>query len=107
MDLASEIKSIMHDIDAASVKVSISLMAFIKDLFPTYSHYLESLQASGQLKSLTFDPWWRKLHNIRKLLGRRQFNPLERFCTLIKRGRINHMILLEEKVVREDVEEEF
>jgi hypothetical protein len=41
---------------------------------------------------------------VRRILGRRQLIPLERLCALLKKGRINHMILLEEKVVREDVE---
>jgi hypothetical protein len=41
---------------------------------------------------------------MRRILGRSQLIPLERLCALIKKGRINHMILLEEKVVREDVE---
>jgi hypothetical protein len=43
MDLASDIKSIMHNIDATDVKIGIPFIAFIKDLYPTYSHYLESL----------------------------------------------------------------
>ena len=51
MALASEIKAISDDIDATSVKVDISLTTFIKALYPTQSHYLESLQASGHLKS--------------------------------------------------------
>jgi hypothetical protein len=55
MDLASEIKAIMHCIDATVVKIEISLTSFIKALYPTYSWYLESLQASDQMKSITFD----------------------------------------------------
>jgi len=47
MALASKIKAIMHNIDATGVKVDIVLMDFIKVLYPTYSHYLESLQASN------------------------------------------------------------
>ena len=47
MKLASKIKSIFHDIDSTGVKVDLQLTTFIKALHPTYSHYLESLQASG------------------------------------------------------------
>jgi len=39
MALASKIKSIMYNIDATGVEIDISLMAFIKALYPTYSHY--------------------------------------------------------------------
>jgi hypothetical protein len=55
MALVLEIKAIMHDIEATGVKIDLPLMTFIKALYPTYSHYLESLQASGQMKSITFD----------------------------------------------------
>jgi hypothetical protein len=55
MKLASEIKVIFHDIDSTGVKVDLQLTIFIKALYPTYSHYLESLQASGQMKAMTFD----------------------------------------------------
>lgn len=51
MALASKIKAFMHDIDVASGKVNIAFMAYIKDLYPKYSEYLELLQASGNLKS--------------------------------------------------------
>ena len=43
MKLAYEIRAIVHDIDGTGVKVDIQLTAFIKDLYPTYTHYLESL----------------------------------------------------------------
>jgi hypothetical protein len=46
MDLDSEIKSIMHDIEATGVEICIPITVFIKALYPTYSHYLELLQAS-------------------------------------------------------------
>jgi len=35
MDLVFEIKSILHNVDATSVKIDISLMTFIKSLYPT------------------------------------------------------------------------
>lgn len=41
----------MHDIDSTGVKIDIVLVALIKALYPTYSNYLESLQASGNLKT--------------------------------------------------------
>ena len=55
MKLASEIRAIFHDIDATGVKVDIQLTAFTKALYPSYTHYLESLQASGQMKDMTFE----------------------------------------------------
>jgi len=62
MALAYEIKAIMHGIDAIGVMIDIFLTTFIRALYPTYSHYLESLQAIGHKKSITFDveilvPW--------------------------------------------------
>ena len=50
MKLASEIIIIFHDIDATCVKVGIQLIAFINALYPSYTHYLESLEASGKMK---------------------------------------------------------
>ena len=54
--LASEVRSIMHDIKITSADVDISLIAYVKALYPTYSNYLESLQASGNLVKITFLP---------------------------------------------------
>ena len=47
MALTYEIKAIMHDIDATGVKIDVPLTTFIKALYPTYFHYLESLQSFG------------------------------------------------------------
>jgi hypothetical protein len=55
--------------------------------------------------SLYLTLWWKMLQNVRKILERRQFSPLQRLCASLRKGRINHMILLEEKTVKEDVEE--
>lgn len=52
---ASEIKAIFHAIEVTGIKVDLQLTTFIKVLYPLYSHYLESVQASGQLKDITFD----------------------------------------------------
>ncbi len=53
--LAYEVKSIMHDIKSTKVELDIPLIDFLKALYPTYSNYLESLQANGNLKDITFD----------------------------------------------------
>jgi hypothetical protein len=55
MDLDYERKSIMHDIYAIRVNTYLPLIAFIKSLYPTCSHYLESRQSSGQMKFITFN----------------------------------------------------
>jgi hypothetical protein len=71
MAIASEIKSIMHDIEATKVNINLPLMAFIKALYPTYSHYLESLQASDQLKSITFYKLVKKVVDREKSFGKK------------------------------------
>lgn len=53
--LASNIRAIMHDVNATRVYMSIPLTTFVKALYPKFSHYLASLQASMQLKAITFD----------------------------------------------------
>ena len=55
LKLASEMKAINHEIESTGVKVDLLLSAFIKSLYPNYSHYLESLQVGGQLKDLDFN----------------------------------------------------
>jgi len=45
MELVQKIKAIMHVIDAIGVEIDLPLAAFIEALYPTHSHYLESLQA--------------------------------------------------------------
>jgi len=69
MALASEMKAIMHDIDATRVKIDLPLIVFIKSLYPTYYHYLGSLQASGQMKSITFDNFVEKVVEREKSFG--------------------------------------
>jgi hypothetical protein len=66
VDLASEIKSNIHNVDATSVKIDIALTTFIKSLYPTYFHYLESIQASGQLKCLDFNSLVEKIVELEK-----------------------------------------
>jgi len=53
--LASEVKSIMHDIKFTNFELDILFISFVKALSPIYSNYLESLQANGNLKEITFD----------------------------------------------------
>ena len=67
--LASEVRSIMHDIDSTGVKMDIPLIAYVKALYPTYSHYLESLQASGNLEHITFDTLEKKIVEREKAFG--------------------------------------
>ena len=45
----------MYDIKATDVEICVPFIAHVKALYPTYSHYLESLQASGKLKEISFD----------------------------------------------------
>lgn len=71
IDLASEVRSIMHDIKATSVEIDIPLIAHVKALYPTYSHYLESLKASGNLKEITFDSLKKKFVEREKAFGKK------------------------------------
>eukprot|EP00253_Pinus_taeda_P031134 PITA_31134 len=69
--LASEIKSIVHDIKSTKVELDISLIAFLKALYPTYSNYLESLQANENLKDITFDSLVKKFVEREKAFGKK------------------------------------
>jgi len=53
--LESEVRSIMRDIKTIDVEIYIPLIAYVKALYPTYSNYLDSLQASGNFKKIIFD----------------------------------------------------
>ena len=53
--LASEVRSIMHDIKNTGVEVGIPLINYVKALYPSYSHYIETLKESGNLMKITFD----------------------------------------------------
>ena len=85
MALASKIKSIMHDIDATGVKIDIPLTTFIKALNPTYSHYLESLQTSAQMKSLTFDSLVEKVVKNEKDFRKKTTQPIRDIVCLAKK----------------------
>ena len=69
--LTSEVKSIMHDIKSTKVELDIPLIAFLKALYPTYSNYLESLQANGNLKDITFDSLVKKFAEREKVFGKK------------------------------------
>jgi len=71
LSLASEVKSIMHDIKVTNVELDILLIAFLKALYPTYSNYLESLQANGNLKGITFDSLVKKIAEREKAFGKK------------------------------------
>ena len=87
------------------VQLNIPLIAFFKELYPTYSNYLESLQSNGNLKEVTFDSLVKKFMRERKLLGRRQLlSLLKKLCVLHIERRIMIKILLEEEVVEEEEE---
>ena len=68
--LASEVRSIMHDIKSTGVEIDIPLIPYVKEIYPTYSHYLESLQASGNLKEITFDSHENKFDERDKAFGK-------------------------------------
>eukprot|EP00253_Pinus_taeda_P027944 PITA_27944 len=59
----------MHDIKSTKVELDISLIYFLKALYPTYSNYLESLQANGNLKDITFDSLVKKFSEREKAFG--------------------------------------
>jgi len=69
--LASEVRSIIRDIKTTGVKIDISLIAYVKELYLTYSNYLESLQASGNLKEITFDSLEKKFVERVKDFGKK------------------------------------
>lgn len=61
-------------------------MAYVKALHPSYSHYLESLQASGQLGTLTFDTLAENFVEREKAFGKKIVeSPCETLCIAQKR----------------------
>ena len=61
----------MNDIKVTNVELDIPLIAFLKALYPTYSNYLESLQANGNLKDITFDSLVKKFVEREKAFGKK------------------------------------
>jgi hypothetical protein len=80
MKLVSEIRALYHDIKAIGVEIDFQLIAFIKALYPTYSHYLESLQASEKMKNLTFDKLVEKIAETEKAFGKESLPNVETLC---------------------------
>lgn len=70
LSLESQVKSIMHDIKVTNVELDISLIAFVKLVYPTYSNYLQSLQENGNLKEITFDSLVKKFAGKEKAFGK-------------------------------------
>ena len=71
LTLSSEVKSIMHDIKVTNFELDIPMIAFLKALYPTYSNYLESLQANGNLKDITFDSLVKEIAEREKYFGKK------------------------------------
>ena len=72
LKLAFEIKSINHEIESIGVKFDFLLTSFIKSLYLSYLHYLESLQASGKLKDIDFDKLVGKIAEREKAFGKKE-----------------------------------
>ena len=70
LDLASEVRPIMQYIKSTGVEVDIPLIAHVKAFHPTYSHYLEALQVSGNLMKITFDSLEKKFAEREKAFGK-------------------------------------
>jgi hypothetical protein len=88
MALASEIKAIMHDIVVTRVNINLTFIVFIKSLYPTYYHYLESLQASGKMKSITFDKLVEKVVEHEKSFGNKSTNSIGETVCLAQKDKI-------------------
>ena len=85
MVVASDITSIMHEIDATSVKVELTRIMFIKFLYLTFSNYFESLQASAQIQDLKFDTLVEKIAKKEKSFGKKITQPIgETVCLSLK-----------------------
>lgn len=87
--LALEVKYIMHVIKVTNVELDIPLIAFVKALYPTYSNYLESLQANGNLKEITFDSFVNKFAEREKAFGKKTTQSSEEAVCLAHREK-NH-----------------
>lgn len=61
----------MHDIKSTGVEIDVPLTTYAKALYPTYSHYPESLQASGKLKDISFDSLEKKFAKREKDFGKK------------------------------------
>lgn len=87
MKLISKIRAIEHEITSIGVKINIYLAALIKALYPKYSNYLESLQASGQLKALTFDFLAEKIAERKKAFKKKLGNSTSDIMCITQKGK--------------------
>ena len=75
MMVAYEIRSIIHKIQTTGKKPILPLATFVKSLYTTHSHYLESLQASDKFMDLTFDTLVEKIADKEKTFGKKTSEP--------------------------------
>lgn len=61
----------MHDIKSIGLEIDIPLITYVKAKYPTYSHYLDSLQANGNLKEIIFDSLENKFAKREKGFGKK------------------------------------
>ena len=85
----------MHDIKTTGVEIVIPLIAYVKALYPTCSHYLESLKASGNLKVITFYSLEKKFAERQNAFGKKTtHHSTKEIVCLAQRRIIVHKILL-------------
>ena len=75
MILSTNVRAFMHKIQTISMQLDLPLVSFIRSLYPTHSHYLESLQASDKLKDLTFNTLVEKTVDTEKAFGKKINDP--------------------------------
>jgi hypothetical protein len=72
------------------VNIYLPLTTFIKALYRTYSHYLELLQASGQMKSITFDRLVEKVVECEKEFGNKSSHSIGETMYLAQKENSKH-----------------
>lgn len=81
----------MDDIKSTCIKIEITLTSLTKAQYSTYSNYLESLQASGNLKSLTFDTFTYKIVEHEKVFRKNTSDyTLDTLCINQKDKNVSH-----------------
>jgi len=68
------------------MKIDIPLITFIKALYPTYSYYFVSLQASGQNKYITFDNLVEIIAEHEKVFGKKSVQLTRETVGLAQKG---------------------
>jgi hypothetical protein len=86
MDLASYNKDVMHEINSIGLNTYLHPKTFIKALYPTYSHYLDSLQASIQMKSITFNTLVEKVAGHEKSFRKKSSHSTDEISFLSQKG---------------------